>query len=270
MPFSSGLETQCYACAICARHPARRVQQVQGRSPVGVENGREQYLILCDQVGTPLALANPDGSVVQYMRYDSFGNLIEVRGNVVPLPLGFAGGLFDPDTGLTRFVWRDYDADTGRFTALDPLGAKGGDKDWYGYCVDDPVNRVDMWGLFSFEERPLDGPAGTQVYYSNPILDGLNLELKHEQGFYDDGSGDNIGLFPKGLMEGTKHSRDEYTQRGPSYPDDIAREAQRILTRDGVGKYLRVGNNCQDFKGIMTRKMHEVGRYWRGSPLDPR
>jgi hypothetical protein len=32
--------------------------------------------------------------------------------------LGFAGGLFDPDTGLTRFVWRDYDADTGRFTAL--------------------------------------------------------------------------------------------------------------------------------------------------------
>jgi RHS repeat-associated protein len=99
-------------------------------------------------VGTPLALANRDGSVVQYMRYDSFGNLIEVRGNVVPLPLGFAGGLFDPDTGLTRFVWRDYDADTGRFTALDPLGEKGGDKDWYGYCVDDPVNRLDAWGLF--------------------------------------------------------------------------------------------------------------------------
>jgi len=40
-----------------------------------------------------------------------------------------------------------HDADTGRFTALDPMGAKGGDKDWYGYCVDDPVNRVDVWGL---------------------------------------------------------------------------------------------------------------------------
>ncbi len=33
------------------------------------------------------------------------------------------------------------------FTALNPLGAKGGDRDWYGYCVDDPVNRVDAWGL---------------------------------------------------------------------------------------------------------------------------
>jgi RHS repeat-associated protein len=126
----------------------------QGRSPVGVENGREQYLILSDQVGTPLALANRDGSVVQHMRYDSFGNLIEVWGNAVPLPLGFAGGLFDADTGLTRFVWRDYDADTGRFTALDPLGKKGGDKDWYGYCVDDPVNRVDVWGLASTDGKP--------------------------------------------------------------------------------------------------------------------
>ena len=44
-------------------------------------------------------------------------------------------------------MWRDYDADTGRFTALDPMGAKGDDSDWYGYCVDDPVNRVDAWGL---------------------------------------------------------------------------------------------------------------------------
>jgi len=72
---------------------------------------------------------------------------LDVAGYVVRLPLGFAGGLFDADTGLTRFVWRDYDADTGRFTALDPLGEKGGDNDWYGYCLDDPINRADVWGL---------------------------------------------------------------------------------------------------------------------------
>ena len=119
----------------------------QGRSPVGVENGRERYLILTNQVGTALALATTDGRIVQAMQYDSFGNLLAQTGNAVRLPLGFAGGLFDADTGLTRFVWRDYDADTGRFTALDPLREKGGDKDWYGYCVDDPVNRVDKWGL---------------------------------------------------------------------------------------------------------------------------
>ncbi len=27
------------------------------------------------------------------------------------------------------------------------MGAKGGAKDLYGYCVDDPVNRLDVWGL---------------------------------------------------------------------------------------------------------------------------
>ncbi|MDQ7835907.1 MAG: RHS repeat-associated core domain-containing protein, partial [Humidesulfovibrio sp.] len=91
---------------------------------------------------------------VQTMQYDSFGTLLQVRGDVVRLPIGFAGGLFDADTGLTRFVWRDYDADTGRFTALDPLGNKGGDSDWYGYCVDDPVNRVDVWGLKSNDDKP--------------------------------------------------------------------------------------------------------------------
>ncbi|GAB6127410.1 hypothetical protein JCM14124_31160 [Humidesulfovibrio idahonensis] len=70
------------------------------------------------------------------MQYDAFGNLVAARGDAVRLPLGFAGGLFDADTGLTRALfiigWRDDDADTGRFTDLDPLGAKGGDKDWYG------------------------------------------------------------------------------------------------------------------------------------------
>ncbi len=117
------------------------------RTPVGVTNSDDSYFLLCDQVGTPVALATHDGHVVQTMQYDSFGNLLQVRGDAVRLPIGFAGGLFDGDTGLTRFVWRDYDADTGRFTALDPMGAKGGDTDWYGYCVDDPVNRVDTWGL---------------------------------------------------------------------------------------------------------------------------
>ncbi len=41
-----------------------------------------------------------------------------------------------------------YDPFTGRWTAPDPLGDAGGDPDWYGYCLDDPVNGVDPLGLF--------------------------------------------------------------------------------------------------------------------------
>jgi RHS repeat-associated protein len=80
--------------------------------------------------------------MLKLWRQNEWNSIIATLG----LPLGFAGGLFDPDTGLTRFIWRDYDADTGRFTALDPLGAKGGDTDWYGYCPCDEMNRAGQSG----------------------------------------------------------------------------------------------------------------------------
>jgi RHS repeat-associated protein len=158
-----------------------RLAYTQGHTPVGVTDGSASYLLLADQIGTPLALATPDGNVVQTMRYDSFGNLLDVAGEVVRLPLGFAGGLFDADTGLTRFVWRDYDADTGRFTALDPLGEKGGDNDWYGYCLDDPINRADVWGLEdSWIKPPSDNPEYNECmseanWWKRQCLQGVEL-----------------------------------------------------------------------------------------------
>ena len=44
------------------------------------------------------------------VKRDSFGNLLQQRGDVVRLPIGFAGGMYDADTGLTRFPWRDSNA----------------------------------------------------------------------------------------------------------------------------------------------------------------
>ena len=65
---------------------------------------------------------------------------------------GFAGGLYDPDTKLTHFGYREYDPFTGRWTSKDPIGFKGGDSNLYGYVLNDPVNLVDPWGLMS--KRP--------------------------------------------------------------------------------------------------------------------
>ncbi|MGV8074259.1 MAG: RHS repeat-associated core domain-containing protein [Syntrophobacteraceae bacterium] len=50
-------------------------------------------------------------------------------------------------TGLVRFGYRDYDPDTGRWTAKDPIGFEGSDTNLYGYCLADPVNLVDPEGL---------------------------------------------------------------------------------------------------------------------------
>ncbi len=46
-----------------------------------------------------------------------------------------------------RFGARDYDPETGRWTAKDPIGFGGGDANLYGYVVGDPVNLVDPSGL---------------------------------------------------------------------------------------------------------------------------
>jgi RHS repeat-associated protein len=55
--------------------------------------------------------------------------------------------LHDRDTGLVRFGFRDYDPNTGRWTAKDPIGFAGGDVDLYGYCLNDPINWVDPHGF---------------------------------------------------------------------------------------------------------------------------
>jgi len=85
--------------------------------------------------------------MVKEMAYDTFGNILVDSNPAFKVPFGFAGGLYDPDTGLTRFGYRDYDAYTGKWTAKDPIGFAGGDKNLYGYVLGDPVNFVDINGL---------------------------------------------------------------------------------------------------------------------------
>ena len=76
------------------------------------------------------------------------------------VPFGFAGGLYDPDTKLTHFGFREYDAYTGKWTAKDPILFAGGDSNLYGYVLNDPVNLVDPWGLLILPKDPAGLPDG--------------------------------------------------------------------------------------------------------------
>jgi RHS repeat-associated protein len=81
------------------------------------------------------------------MDYDVWGRVI-LDTNPGFQPFGFAGGLYDQDTGLVRFGARDYDPETGRWTAKDPILFAGGDANLFAYVANDPVNWVDPQGLF--------------------------------------------------------------------------------------------------------------------------
>jgi RHS repeat-associated protein len=86
------------------------------------------------------------GVIEQQINYDEFGNVTS-GSNPGFQPFGSAGGLYDADTGLTRFGARDYDPQIGRWTTKDPIRFGGGDTNLYGYVVNDPINRLDPTGL---------------------------------------------------------------------------------------------------------------------------
>lgn len=86
---------------------------------------------------------NGCGAVAQRIDYDEFGVVLNDT-NPGSQPFGFAGGLYDKDTGLVRFGARDYDVQTGRWTAKDPILFAGGDTNLYGYVLDDPINFRDI------------------------------------------------------------------------------------------------------------------------------
>lgn len=95
------------------------------------------------------------------LTYDEFGNVLV---DTAPgfTPFGFAGGIYDADTGLVRFGARDYDSVTGRWTAKDPIDFKGGDANLYAYV--EPVNKTDPKGLTAVPiPIPIPVPCATPV-----------------------------------------------------------------------------------------------------------
>ncbi|RMX09560.1 RHS repeat-associated core domain-containing protein [Vandammella animalimorsus] len=112
------------------------------------------------------------GQIGQRLDYDAWGRITHDSQPGFQ-PFGFAGGLYDPDTQLTRFGARDYDAETGRWTAKDPILFDDGDSNLYGYVLQDPVNFVDPEGLAKF-----GGPRrGERNRTARP--DGTNNPFKH-------------------------------------------------------------------------------------------
>jgi RHS repeat-associated protein len=87
--------------------------------------GGRTYRIVTDHLGSPrLVIDTGTGEIVQRLDYDEYGKVI-LDTNPRFQPFGFAGGLYDPQTGLVRFGARDYDPEVGRWTAKDPIGFGG-------------------------------------------------------------------------------------------------------------------------------------------------
>lgn len=126
---------------------ARFVYGSKANVPDYMIKGGITYRIISNHLGSPrLVVDTSNGIIAQQIDYDEFGNITNDT-NPGFQPFGFAGGIYDQHTQLTRFGARDYDAQTGRWTNKDPIRFNGGDTNLYGYVVNDPVNIIDPYGL---------------------------------------------------------------------------------------------------------------------------
>ena len=117
--------------------------------------------MITDHLGSPRLIVNAQtGDIAQQLDYDVWGQVLQ---DTQPgfQPFGFAGGLYDPQTGLVRFGARDYDPYAGRWLAKDPIGFGGGAGNLYADVGNDPVNWIDPDGqLPSLPDWLVDFSAG--------------------------------------------------------------------------------------------------------------
>ena len=124
----------------------QRFEYVDGRMPISMTSNSQKYYLHYNQVGTLKAVSNQQHQIVKQLTYDTYGNILNDTNASFKVPFRFAGGLYDADTKLIRFGYRDYDAHTGKWTAKDPIDFGGEDTNLYGYVLGDPVNLIDPTG----------------------------------------------------------------------------------------------------------------------------
>ena len=237
---------------------ARFVYASLGNVPDYMVKGGVTYRIITDQLGSVRLVVNSQtGAIAQQLSYDEFG-IVTQDTNPGFQPFGWAGGLYDADTGLTRFGARDYDAQTGRWTSKDPIRFGGGDSNLYGYVLGDPVNFIDPTGeiLQVIAGRALFSAAREFLY--QVVIEGRSLGCVDYwqvgaaalQGAFTGGVGPRgvakgartePTLPPKTIAEGNGVKVQHYTRSGDHGPAHMHVK--------GGGPETKIGQNGKPLKG---------------------
>jgi RHS repeat-associated protein len=130
-----------------------------------------------DVQGTIRATTGQYNSSYTQYNYDIFGTpLNEDFSNTPATGLGYTGKQFDPTSGLYNYGFRDYSSAAGRFTTSDPI--RDG-QNWFAYCNGDPVNFLDIDGLFGYKngQQHSHKPSYSTTVYIERKHDGLGNEF---------------------------------------------------------------------------------------------
>jgi len=121
---------------------------IYGNGLLALTTANARYCYHFNAVGNTVALTDMTGTVVNSYAYDPFGQVLAQQ-EAVPQPFKFVGqyGVMAEPSGLYYMRARYYDPGVGRFISEDPIGFGGGDVNLSAYVQNNPINRVDPFGL---------------------------------------------------------------------------------------------------------------------------
>jgi RHS repeat-associated protein len=213
---AAGNATQFYLYADKANVPSYLVNRESGTNVT--------YRLISDHLGSVRLVINAaTGVVAQRIRYDEFGVVLEDT-NPGFQPFGYAGGLYDADTGLIRFGARDYEAVSGRWIKKDILLKSPDSLNYYEYAHSDPINLVDQTGKTTVVAGAevgflLGGPPGAvvgAVVGSVVLVASVVWAANHDWG--DDDDGEETFKPPKPRKGGTPAPRSDPSAKPDGCP----------------------------------------------------
>jgi RHS repeat-associated protein len=163
-----------------------------------------------DGSGNITALIDADQYIAARYEYDPYGKLIGKWGRLADANrYRFSSKEYQPASGLYYYGYRFYEPNFGRWLNHDPLGEVGG-VNLYGFVGNNPVNRIDPFGLsWLVSGTPFaPGQQGTYGPYAYYLNDGRNdiipaNEYPTEDMFYGGlQSADGDFLLLSGLADG--------------------------------------------------------------------
>jgi RHS repeat-associated protein len=107
-----------------------------------------------DALGSPVAVTNSAGAVVERREYEPYGR--QLSPVAVADGPGFTGHVSDAATGLDYMQQRYYDPMIGRFLSVDPVSAnryRGSNFNRYWYANNNPYRFTDPDGRLAFDDE---------------------------------------------------------------------------------------------------------------------
>ncbi len=153
----------------------RAVDEVFARLADDQQNGQlELSWYIADRLGSIRQQVQTDGTILNEINYDSFGNIVTETNPSAGDRFKYTGREYDDLTGLYYYRARWYDATTGKFLSEDPLGFAAGDYNITRYVNNNPINAIDITGLYKITfDRNVDPLLRQRIKNSLQRLKGI-------------------------------------------------------------------------------------------------